>query len=102
MKEEQILKIHPDFGCQAAVIRAPGACNCAQVIQKRKNRLQPNLYIPGQSYRPIHFRTMKPDKVIKIPINGFPCDRVSPQGFGYAKIIPHKFIYCKGVQKPEF
>jgi hypothetical protein len=36
---------------------------------------------------------MKPDKVIKIPINGFPCDRVSPQGLGYAKIIPHNIRF---------
>jgi hypothetical protein len=50
MKEEQILKIDPDLGYQAAVVRAPGACNRAQVVQKRKNRLQPNLYIPGQSW----------------------------------------------------
>jgi hypothetical protein len=64
MKEEQILKIDPDLGHQAAVVRAPGACNRAQVVQKRKNRLQPNLYIPGQSYRPVHLRTMKPDEVI--------------------------------------
>ena len=64
MKEEQILKIDPDLGYQAAVVRAPGACNRAQVVQQRKNRLQPNLYIPGQNYGPVHTRTMKPDKVI--------------------------------------
>jgi hypothetical protein len=64
MKEEQVLKINPDFGHQAAVIRAPEACNPAQIFQKRKNRLQPNLYIPGQSHGPVHLRTMKPDKAI--------------------------------------
>jgi len=64
MEEEQILKIDPDLGHQAALIRAPGACNRTQVVQKRKNRLQPNLYIPGQSYRPVHLRTMTPDKVL--------------------------------------
>jgi hypothetical protein len=62
MKEEQILKIDPDLGYQAAVVRAPGACIRAQVDNKIKNRLQPNLYIPGQSYRPVHLRTMTPDK----------------------------------------
>jgi glutamine cyclotransferase len=64
MKEEQILKIDPDRGRQAAVIGTPGTCNRAQVVQKQKNRLQPNLYIPGQSYRPVHLRTMTPDKVL--------------------------------------
>jgi hypothetical protein len=64
MKEEQILKIDPDLGRQAALIGTPGTCNRAQVVQKRKNRFQPNLYLPGQSYGPVHIRTMTPDKVV--------------------------------------
>jgi hypothetical protein len=101
MKEEQILKINPDFGYPAAVIRAPGACNRAQVVQKRKNRLQPNLYIPGQSYHPVHLRTMTPDKAFEVSINGFPCVRGSPQRFSSVKITPHNFIHYKPYKKPK-
>jgi hypothetical protein len=64
MKEEQILKINPDRGRQTAGIRTPGTCNRAQVVQKQKNRFQPNLYIPGQNHGPVHIRTMTPDKVL--------------------------------------
>jgi hypothetical protein len=102
MEEEQILKIKPDLGRQTAVIRAPGACHRTQVVQKRKNRFQPNLNTPGPTNRPVQFRTMKPNKVIEIPINGFPCVRVSPKGFSSAEVFPHEFIHCKNVQKPKF
>jgi hypothetical protein len=34
MKKEQILKIHPDLGREAAGIGTPRACNCAQVVQE--------------------------------------------------------------------
>ena len=42
MKEQQVLKIDPDPGGQTAGIRTPGTCNRAQVVQKQKNRFQPN------------------------------------------------------------
>jgi len=37
MKEQQVLKIDPDPGGQAAGIRTPGTCHPTQIVQKRKN-----------------------------------------------------------------
>lgn len=96
MKEQQVLKVDPYPGGQAAGIRAPGTGLSAQIVQKRKNRHHPGLQLLGQNYDRIQRRPVPLQDKIEAPVGRIPFITESPGGsirpiFALHNLFPVKF-----------